>query len=220
MARGDWFRGPAADVESMDSFEQRLSRATPQNRPQYLRIKAVEILNQSDDPEAWHVAATLLGRVVTDYQDPLQKVMAHIGLARYHRQLGHWDEALHEYQTAIDESLPGRSGGTVTAEVDMAEILIDRNAPGDAARALELLTSEDLLSKTHFDSTLFRIALCRARARSRLGLDPSDSAREALRLASITEPQLPRHPTVGRVAADGQTITELERYSQAGSSNN
>ena len=218
MADGDWFRGPATDARAIDAFEQRLSRATAQKRPQYLRIKATEILDQSDDPDAWHVARSLLARVVDDYPDSLDAVMAHHGLARYHRRLSHWDAALREYQLAIDLSLPGRSGGTGIEEVDMGEVLIDRSAPGDAIRALELLASEHLLSKSHFNSTLFRIALCQARARSRLGLDPSVPAREALRLASITDPQLPRHPTVGRVETDARTLNELERYAQAESS--
>lgn len=219
MADGDWFRGPAADARTIDAFEQRLSRATAQKRPQYLRIKAFEILDQSDDPDAWHIARSLFTRVVDDHPDSLDAVMAHIGLARYHRRLNQWDAALQKYQLAIDVSLPGRSGGTGIEEVDMAEVLLDRSAPGDALRALELLASEHLLSKSHLNSTLFRIALCQARARSRLGLDPSDPAREALRLASITEPQLPRHPTVGRVETDRPTLKELKRYAQAESSN-
>jgi hypothetical protein len=199
----------------MGSFEERLSRATPQHRPQYLRIKATEILDRSDDPVAWHLAASLLTRVIDDYPDSLDAAMAHHELARYHRRLGEWDAALREYQLAIDLSLSGRSGSTGIEEVDMAEVLVERDAPGDATTALQLLTSEHLASQSHFNSTLFRIALCRARARSRLNLDPSAAACEALRLASITEPQLPRHPTVGLVKADQQTLRELEQYTSS-----
>lgn len=212
MAQSDWFRGPATDAEAMGSFEERLSRATLQHRPQYLRIKATEILDQSDDPDAWHVAASLLTRVTDEYPDSLHVPMAHQELARYHRRLGEWDAALQEYQMAIDRSLPGRSGSTGIEEVDMAEVLVERDAPGDATTALELLASEHLASQAHFNSTLFRIALCRARAQDRLNMDPSVAAHEALRLASITKPQLPRHPTVGLVKVDHQTLGELEQY--------
>jgi tetratricopeptide (TPR) repeat protein len=196
----------------MRSFEERLSRATPRHRPQYLRIKASEILDQSDDPEAWDMAASLLRRVIDDYPDALDVPMAHVGLAQYHRRLSQWDEALRQYQLAIDLTSPRRSGSTGIEEVDMAEVLVERNAPGDNTRALELLASEHLLSQRHFNSTLFRIALCRARAQSRVGMDPSAAAREALRLASIAEPLLPRHPTVGLVDSDQQTLEELKRY--------
>lgn len=199
----------------MRSFEQRLSRATPQHRPQCLRIKATEILDQSEDPEAWHLAARLLGRVIDDYPDALDVPMAHVGLARYHRRLSHWDKALHHYQLAIDLTSPSRSGSTGIEEADMAEVLVERNAPGDNTRALELLASDYLLSQRHFNSTLFRIAVCQARAQSRLGVDPSAAAREALWLASITEPQLPRHPAVGLVDSDQHTLEELKRYASS-----
>lgn len=215
MAQSDWFRGPATDAEAMGSFEERLSRASPRHRPQYLRLKATEILDQSDDPDEWQVAASLLMRVIDGYPDSLDVPMAHQEMARYHRRLGEWDAALQEYQLAIDRSLPGRSGSTGIEEVDMAEVLIKRDAPGDATSALELLASEHLASQSHFNSTLFRIALCRARAQKRLNLDASAAAHEALRLASITESQLPRHPGVGLVKADPQTLGELEQYTSA-----
>lgn len=193
-------------------FEERLSRATARQRPQYLRIKATEILDQSDDPVAWDLAAHLFGRVIDDYPDALDVPMAHVGLARYHRRLSQWDEALRRYQLAIDLTSPSRSGATGIEEVDMAEVLVGRNSPGDNTRALEMLASEHLQSQRHFNSTLFRIAVCRARAQSRLGVDPSSAAREALRLASITEPQLSRHPTLGLADSDQQTLEELQGY--------
>jgi tetratricopeptide (TPR) repeat protein len=212
VTQRDRFRGAASDAKTIRAFEERLSRATPRRRPQYLRIKAIEILDQSDDPEAWDLAARLLGRVIDDYPDALDVPMAHVGLARYHRRLSEWDEALRHFELAIDLTSPSRSGSTGIEEADMAEVLVERNAPGDNTRALELLAAEHLLSQRHFNSTLFRIAVCRARAQSRLGMDPSAAAREALRLASITEPQLPRHPTVGLLESDQQTLEELKRY--------
>jgi len=196
----------------MRSFEERLGRATQQHRPQYLRIKAMEILDQTDDPEAWNVAESLLRRVIVDHPDAFDVPMAHVGLAEYHRFLSQWDDALGHYQLSIDLTSPRRSGSTGVEEVDMAEVLVKRNAPGDNTRALELLASEHLRAQHHFNSTLFRMSVCRARAQSRLGVDPSAAAREALRLASTTEPQLPRHPTVGMVNADQQTLEELQQY--------
>jgi hypothetical protein len=196
----------------MLAFEMRIGRATQLHRPQYLRIKAVEILDQSGDPEAWDVAASLLRRVIVDYPGAFDVPMAHVGLAEHHRRLSQWEEALRHYQLSIDLTSPRRSGSTGIEEVDMAEVLVERSGPGDNTRALELLTSEHLVTHRHFNSTLFRIALCRARAQSRAGLDPSAAAAEALRLASIAEPQLPRHPTVGLVDPDQQTLEELRRY--------
>lgn len=196
----------------MRSFEARLDRATQQHRPQYLRIKAKEILDQSDDPEAWNVAASLLRRVIVDHPDAFDVPMSHVALAEYHRLLSQWEDALGHYQAAIDLTSPRRSGSTGVEEVGMAEVLVERNAPGDNTRALELLASEHLLAQQHFNSTLFGMWVCRARAQSGLGLDPSAAAREALRLASITEPQLPRHPTVGLVHADQDTLEELQQF--------
>lgn len=212
----DWFRGPEADPRSMAEFEQRLARARPRNRAQYLRIKAIEIQTGTDDPEAWNVSAELARRVLADDPSGFWAPGCHDLLGDYHRRRAEWDDALSHYESAIDLTAPSRSRSRGTEEVDMAEVLVTRGAPRDCERAIELLHSEPIVGRFHFHSTLFRINTTLARALQMLGLDPTSAAAEALRLASISEPQLMRHPTVGVVNADDATLTELRNLASAG----
>jgi hypothetical protein len=199
----------------MAELERRLERAKPGNRAQYLRIKAVEIQIGTDDPAAWKQSAGLARRVIAVDPEGFEAPICHAVLGDYHRRFAEWDDALAHYQTAIDLTAPSRSRSRGTEEVDMAEVLVSRGGPGDFQRAIGLLRSEAITARPQFNSTLFRIYVTEARARHAIGQDPSSAAAEALRLASITDPQLPRHPTVGIVHADDATLKELRNLASA-----
>ena len=195
----------------MADFEARLARARAHNQPQYLRIKGSALI-QADDPAAQAVGLDLLQRVLAEDTDSVIDIpIAHDVLGDYYRRRGELDRAIDEYEAAIATATRGevRSGGTGIEELDIAEVLIQRGAPGDYEAAERLLRSDQLVSQRHFNRTIFRIHVARARLDAKLGRDPRDAANRALATASIADPQLPRHPDVGLVDADDETLSEM-----------
>ena len=110
-------------------------------------------------------------------------------------------------EQCISITSPSMSGTSGLPDLTLAETLLD-NAPGSLPAVVDLLNSPSLPSRIKFNSDLFRYHLATARACQRLGQDPAPPARRALDLLKSDQPQLPRHPTVGRIQASEQTIRE------------
>lgn len=111
-------------------------------------------------------------------------------------------------EQAIELASPRMNGTSGVPDLTLAEILLESD-PGGLPRAAALLSSQPLIDRIRFNSDLFRYLVATARARQRLGQDQAGPARRALDLLENDKSAFPRHPDVGRVDADGQTVREL-----------
>ena len=69
--RHNWYRSPAWDAQIEAGFEERLRRARPANRPQYIRIQATYLL-ESPDLGVREAGRGLLRRVIAEYPPDLE----------------------------------------------------------------------------------------------------------------------------------------------------
>ena len=72
----DWFRSAGWNARAQEEFEQRLRRARPFNRSQYLRIKALALMAHGGKAEGCG-ARELLVRLIDSYPESGDVVMAH-----------------------------------------------------------------------------------------------------------------------------------------------
>jgi tetratricopeptide (TPR) repeat protein len=203
----NWAHDLGFGQEAMTVFEHRLACARPNNRAQYLRVKAATLLELEGD-EALPIAIALLHRVVDEYDDWLQGPWSHELLGEAYRRLGQLNEAEHHYRMCLRTADERRNGTTNITELLIAEVLLEQSRAGEA---LELLDDEDLLSRLAWNASIYRYCLARSRAERATGGEPEPWAREALRLAREDEPQLPRKASIGRVRAAEEDLAELRR---------
>jgi hypothetical protein len=134
--RHDWYRSLAWDAEIEAGFEERLRRARPASRAQYIRIQATYLL-ESPDLGVRETGRGLLQRVIAEYPDDIQAktAMEQLGgsLAGDAR-LAEAEQALRETLRMCAASPAGRSGTTGTTELRLAEVIM---SAGDAARISE-----------------------------------------------------------------------------------
>jgi predicted Zn-dependent protease len=207
----EWFRSPDWDPTSRHQFEQRLSRASIHNRPQYLRIKALALR------QAGHIVAAkeLLRRVVVDYPGSLDCAFSTELLGDIEREQGSHEAAEAMYREVI-RRWPDLNGTSGMVAVSLAELLTERAVPPDHSEALQLLDSS-LKRGSMLNSGLFRWNVALARIAQQIGDSETveRAARTALSLMS-RPPQFPRHPDVGIPSADDSTIAWLREMSTTG----
>jgi cytochrome c-type biogenesis protein CcmH/NrfG len=215
VAEPDWYRAPTWNAAASDTFEQRLRRARAGNRPQYLRIQAVTLL-ESADPNDRQAAIALLHRLLDQYPENFEVPFAHELLAEAYRADGDLDRAEQHLRRCLATAPANRSGTSHLADLTLAEVLVERDDPARLAEATALLAAADLPARLVFHAQAFRYYLVRARLADRVG-DPrrQEYAQHALQVAAITTPQLPRHPTVGLVHADAAVLAELRQLATA-----
>lgn len=194
----------------MEDFEHRLRRARVESRAGYLRVKAATLLGQQDRA-ALPVAIELLERVVTEYDHFLEVPFSHELLGRAYRRSGDLRRAEAHLRLAI-ETADERRNGLGLPELELAEVMIEAGKHGDATAALQAV--EQLEQGMIWTSQLYRHAVAKARLEHLSGGDPAPWATRALELAADTEPQLPRHPTVGLVDASPDELREMRRLAK------
>ena len=214
--RHDWYRSPAWDAQIEAGFEERLRRARPANRAQYIRIQATYLL-ESPDLGVREAGRGLLQRVIAEYPDDVQAkaAMEQLGSSLADdARLGEAEEALRETLRMCAGSPIGRSGTTGTTELRLAEVIL---AGGDTARipeGAELLgaAQPQIMRLGSFRNVVFRHLLASARV-AWLRHDPAapQLARDALAVAAETTPSFPCHPSVGRPSASEDEVGELEK---------
>jgi hypothetical protein len=215
--RHDWYRSPAWDAQIEAGFEERLRRARPASRAQYIRIQATYLL-ESPDPGVREAGRGLLQRVIAQDPDDIQAktAMEQLGSSLADdARLGEAEEALRETLRMCADSSIGRSGTTGTTELRLAEVIL---AGGDTARiaeAGELLDAAQpqVMRLRSFRNVVFRHLLASARV-AWLRHDPAapQLARDALAVAAETAPSFPRHPGAARATASGDEVAELEKF--------
>jgi predicted Zn-dependent protease len=208
----EWFRSDHWSTKGQEDFEQRLRRARAFNRPQYLRIKALALLGNGGKAEA-RGARELLVRVVENYPEAGDVVMAHEHLAELDLREGQRASAKDHYRTALRLAPERHVYGD--AALRLPELLIeDGEAKGrsEAESLLANVADQNLV----FSSQRFRYAVARARLAQAAGnvADARRYAGDALREVAREAPDFARHPDVGFVDADRESLKELRRLAE------
>lgn len=205
----EWFRSLDWSPEAREEFERRLSRARPHNRAQYLRIKGVS-LGESPDAGRRAVGRDLLQRVLSEYaEDELQAQMARFDLALALEREGFDEDAEKHLRFCVArESEDGRFQSD--ARLHLAELIVrtnQRDKFDEADQLLDRFVERGGLFAVH----RWRYSVARARLASARGnmQMAANFAEDALSIAAITEPDLPRHPNVGLVTADEAPLAEM-----------
>lgn len=207
----EWFRSPDWSEDAREEFEQRLRRARPYNRAQYLRIKGLA-LAEAGDLEA---ARKLWLRVINSTEELAQfqqpGALEHLGDSYVTD-----DPALadHYYRRLLAEH-PTRSGTTATQHIKLAELLLDRGSANDLDEAAELLIRWAHEADLPFPNAHFRWQLAAIRLAEASG--DREAAREAAQRAldlAARGAVFPRHKTVGVVHADKGTLKNLRNLAR------
>lgn len=205
-----WFRSDDRSRDAQRDFQIRLGRARPRNRPQYLRIKALVLI----DAGQLAAATALLRRVVDDYHDDwLQVTASHEHLGDIYRSSGDLEGAESEYRRVLELS-PNLSGTTGEVHLKLGEVLLEAE-PNDFAEIEQLITA----ARPHvvFSTSAFRANLLDARVAAAVGDVERCRASAAAALSLVDAPsQFSRHPTIGLVDASPSLLAEVT--AMAGSS--
>jgi tetratricopeptide (TPR) repeat protein len=203
----EWFRSRDWSAEAQEDFEARLRRAREYNRPQYLAIKAGELLAHGGKAET-EGARCLLMRVIETYPESLSVVSAHEQLGALDSREGNRRGAEAHYREALRLSPERHVWGD--ARLRLPELLIEDGNDETRREAGELLDALPPVALT-FSSQRFRYAVARARLARNSGhrAEAQRYAEDALREAERVKPDFARHPTVGRVTADPTVLREM-----------
>ncbi len=188
----------------------RLRRARAGNRTQYTRIKGLA-LRESGQTDA---ARGLWSRILEgDLGHESEKASTLEHLADSY--VGQDPATAERYYRRLLAEHPTLNGTTATAEISLAELLIDRGDPASMDEALALLNSFLERGTAQFPSVLFRWHLALIRIAQATGEKETvrRAARTALDLAG-REPVFPRHKTVGVVDADDRTLKRLRKLAK------
>jgi tetratricopeptide (TPR) repeat protein len=205
----EWFRSADWNARAQEDFEQRLGRARPFNRSQYLRIKALALIDHGGKAEA-RGARELLVRVIENYPESGDVVMAHEHLGELDVREGRRTAAEAHYRAAL--RLAPKRNVYGDAALRLPELLIDDGCDAtrsEASEVLDAIASRDLV----FASQRFRYAVARARLARASGdkVEAGRYAESALTEAARDTPDFPRHPTVGQVDADRKVLREMRK---------
>ena len=199
----EWFRSPDWSSDAQRDFETRLGRARLRSRPQYLRIKALALV----DAGRLDAAATLLRRVVDDYGDDWSQVTsAHEHLGDICRSTGDLAGAESEYRRVLMLS-PTLSCTSGEVHLKLGEVLLAAGVD-DFAEIERLIVA----ARPHsvFNKTAFRANVLEARVAAAVGDVERRRASATAALSLVSAPsQFTRHPTVGLVDASPSLLAEV-----------
>jgi predicted Zn-dependent protease len=202
----DWYRTPDWDETARADFEQHLARARS-SRSEYLRIKGLALQGAGMLDEA----RGLYERVLAEHPGDFFEVWILELLADLARSQGRLEEAERRYRGVLAHP-DANMRGSGMVEVSLAEVLMERGMPEDAANMLQTATENEstMDSVTGMYANFFRFHLVRARCATRLGDTETAADAAQLALSVVDAPdQYSRHPGVGAVHADEHTLREL-----------
>ncbi|MEM9039310.1 MAG: hypothetical protein AAGD33_05380 [Actinomycetota bacterium] len=200
----EWFRSDDWSCDAQQDFETRLGRAQVRNRAQYLRIKALALI----DTGQLDAATALLRRVVDDHrEDRVQVAASHEHLGDISRSTGDLAGAESAYRRVLELS-PNLSGTTGEVHLKLGEVLLEAK-PNDFAEVEQLIAA----ARPHavLTTSAFRANVLDARVAAAIGDVERRRASAAAALSLVdARPQFSRHPTVGLVDASPSLLAELE----------
>lgn len=213
MSRDEWYRAQTWDDSTQEAFETRLSRSrTAFHRAQYLYIQGATLTATNKRRE---VAAgrALLERVITDFPgEDLQVAGAHYALAESLID-SNPDAAIEHLRACL--ALEQGANFSHRTELLLAETLLANEPTEETLNEIaSLLNTAD--SEAFFHVEAWRIAVARARLNSKQGdtLGATAQARRALELLADNTPKLPRHPDVGLIKPDRDTVAEMRKLAR------
>jgi hypothetical protein len=207
----DWYRSSSWAPEDREQFEARLSKARMRSRAQYLRIQGL-VLSELPDKDARAAGGGLLERVLLEHQDDeLQVAMTHTALAHWHRRERRDTEAVRHFREAVAREDIIRSLDT-GAGLDLAELIVAVGDDGAFAEVRRLLHRAEERSLA-FKSLRWRWLVTSARVAALSGdrASAAEHARVALELLHVEAPDFSRHPTLGHIVTDADTVELLRR---------
>jgi tetratricopeptide (TPR) repeat protein len=203
-----WYETPAWDATAQADFEERLrrTRARPESRAEYVRMKALAL----EETGLLDEAVRLYERFVSDEHASWFYVPWTLErLGDIARRQGRLPEAEQYYRRLLTRGsdAASRNGTTGMTAVSLAEVLLDQGRPDEAAAALG---EAEMFTVTSFSANLFRYCVASARlAQARGDSDAAaDAAERALDLVDAPD-QYSRHPGVGGVKSDDATVAML-----------
>jgi hypothetical protein len=210
VSQDDWYRGPEWSAEDQEAFERRLKRARDWNRGEYLRIKGLALYHAGEVSGA----RTLWGRII---DEPAYRFDHPFALELSGDSWRDEDPELAEqfYRRLLSE-FPDLNSTTGTVEVSLAELLVARTDDRSLIEAQALLDAylqrlEDE-EGPYWPNVMFRLEMARLRiAESRRDSEATQvAAKAALKWAHEGSP-FDRHPDIGIVHPDEQTLERLQR---------
>jgi hypothetical protein len=100
--RDDWYRSSAWSRADQRHFEQKLQRARPGSRPQYIRLKGLAVAASARRHER-RAAPELFKRVIHDHgDDELQTAMAWADLGHFYADDGQHGLAAEALRSCLD----------------------------------------------------------------------------------------------------------------------
>lgn len=214
----DWYRTPDWNDEVAEAFEARLRRARPHNRPQYLRIKALSLL---DVPDAQRQAAArgLLVRILDEYPESLDASFAHEKLGELDADTGDLAQAEYHFRACLDVE----SGTSGAVALKLAEALFELGEEDRLDEVASLLARAGGRMESHreiWPPHIFRTVVLSARLAARrenLQLAAAEAA-SALRIADMTSQGSAffkkHHPGLGKVHMETDLRQELDALAQ------
>ena len=211
----EWFRSESWGRKDRDLFEEKLARARPHSRAQYLRVQGLT-LSESPNKRAQAVAGELLERVIHEHaDDDLQVAMAHADLGRWHLQTGRRDAAAHHLREAIAREDDMGNNLDTGSDLYLAELIVAteaRTAFDEARRLLDRAAQAGLAFKSQRWRWL--VADARLAAHTDDAARAAESARAAIELLAHKDPDFPRHPDLGHIETDEETVQDLWRVAK------
>jgi hypothetical protein len=209
----EWYRSSAWEATDQERFEEKLRRARPRSRAQYIRLKGLALAGSKRRSER-QAAPTLFQRVIREHaDDQLQAAMARADLGRFYAEKGEHHLAADALRSCLDAEAALDGGGLHTgSELALAEVIVRAEWEDRYPEALDLLEAAERAGLT-FKVERWRWAIAHARIANRCGRgsEAQSFAAAALALLDDPSPDFPRHPDVGLIDADRKTVRELKR---------
>jgi hypothetical protein len=208
----EWYRSSAWEEADQEHFEEKLRRARPRSRAQYIRLKACALWGSKRDDER-KFAPALFQRVIREHpDDELEAAMAWADLGRFHVEEGEHELAADALRSCLDVEAALGGGLHTGSDLVLAEVIVSAEWADRYSEALDLLEAAERAGLT-FKIDRWRWSITQARIAGRSGrdADAKSFAAEALALMDDPSPDFPRHPDVGLIDADHITIQELKR---------
>jgi hypothetical protein len=213
----EWYRDPAWGKADQQHFEEKLRRARPRSRPQYIRLKGLALASSKKRRER-RAAPELFRRVIREHSDDeLQAAMAWADLGRFHEEEGENEFAAEAYRSCIGAEASMSGGGLRTgSELALAEVIIRARWEDRYPEALALLEVAQEAGLT-FKVERWRWLIAQARIAACTGRssDAGSFAGDALTLLDDPSADFPRHPDVGLINPDRSTVRELKGLAAA-----
>ncbi len=212
MPRKDWFRRTTWTEQDSADFAQRLQRARPENRPQYVRIQAVA-LHATAEPSNLRAALSLLDYFFRNWPEDIFLANAFWQAARCHEELDEEQSALLAYRRPLDAQR-GRPNVQPPTALDLGMFVLRLGRTDLYAEVLSVLNEFAREQTMVFPVERYHFHLIHALLAARTGNDQDARPHAVIALdeAKKTQTGIPHHPTLGLVdRVDARLHDELAK---------